>query len=640
VANLSINNKASKLLNKQLLPMQKKHNIFSFIVLLSFVLFSFAMMFYSPPSMALTSLQASIDKNPLMSNESLILTVIADDSVDREKLDTTNLLKHFIISRTSVSSQTSMVNFTTSKTTRWTIVLIPRNSGDLEIGPLSVDNIQSQPISVKVVDIDEEQATGSKHNQQQDIFLTTETSHQTVYVQQLLTLKVKLHIAVNLDRASLSEPSFPHGVIKPMGEDVETQQIINGKRYRIIERSFAITPEKSGDYNLVTPSFSGEVLQQSRRRSSFFNMNDTKPVHVLGKKIPIIVKPVPDTFETDQNAWLPSEMLSLHQEWQPEETNFVVGEPITRTITLTAAGVSQEQLPLLKMQPTKGIKVYPDQAKNNSRAASNRLVSQKKQNFALVVNRPGKYTIPAMNIYWWNTTTNKAELATLPEQIITVNENPDADYQQSHVDNNSIHTSTPVHNTLSNANNEYANEDKTLNSQQLIEQQAILEELQKSVNNNARLMWLFLGLWLVTVLGWCLHIFIFRKEKVIQNKELMNKAVQKKMVASQNNAYHQLLAACKQNNSKDATLLIVPWFNQLNTANDFRASSIEQAIDFINDANLTKLVTLLQQSLYGKVNVDTQEQASWDGTALAKTIQKHQQQGINIRSKNEISLNP
>jgi hypothetical protein len=112
------------------------------------------------------------------------------------------------------------------------------------------------------------------------------------------------------------------------------------------------------------------------------------------------------------------------------------------------------------------------------------------------------------------------------------------------------------------------------------------------------------------------------------------------MVASQNNAYHQLLAACKQNNSKDATLLIVPWFNQLNTANDFRASSIEQAIDFINDANLTKLVTLLQQSLYGKVNVDTQEQASWDGTALAKTIQKHQQQGINIRSKNEISLNP
>lgn len=632
-------------LNKQATILKVANNTYPVKGFIYLVLFSLFIMVYSPPSLSITSLKASIDKNPIMSNESLVLTVVADDSVDRDELDTTNLLKDFIIGRVSVSSQTSMVNFTTSKTTRWTIVLIPRSSGNLEIGSLSVDNIKSLPIAVEVIDIDSAQAQTNKSLQQQDIFLTAEVTQEKVYVQQLLTLKVKLHIAVNLERASLSDPSLPHGIIKTMGEDIKTQEIINGKRYHIIERSFAITPEKSGEFDLITPSFSGEVLQQSQRRSSFFNMNDTKPVHVLGKRIAITVLPVPDSFTSSNNAWLPSEMLSLHQEWQPSSDNFVVGEPITRTITLTAAGISEEQLPSLDVKAPKGMKIYPDQAKNHSRSANDRLVSQKKQNFALVVNKPGKYTIPEVSVAWWNTVTNRAELATLPEQVIIVKENPDIEYQQNNNaynngNNNplpSVEENASSGETTSTHNNSNTSPSES-DIKALAQQQKQLIELQQTVENNARLMWLFLALWLITILAWCVHVFIIRKKA-----PSLEKPSDELATPSHKKAYLNLLAACKQNKSKEALKLITPWFNQLPGYIGTDALSLEEVLEKLNDEAIKAIVVSLQQSCYGKSSAEYDEQSAWHGDELAKAIQRIQLiQGKDVKKNadSEMRLNP
>ena len=328
----------------------------------------------SQTAFALSSVTASVDANPVMSNESIVLTVIADDSVERDALDTSALLTDFIIARTEVSSQTSMVNFTTSRTTQWQIVLIPRKRGNLTIPSLTIDGHQSQVINIQVI---EQGSTGSA--QQQDIFVSTELSANDVYVQQLVTLTIKLHIGVQLQRGSLSEPSLTGAIIEQVGKDQESEGIVNGKRYRIIERTYAITPEQSGEFNLVTPMFSGDIMVQSKRRSGFLSFGETKPVNVLGDKLTLKVRPIPLSYPIDaNNSWLPSELLTLHQEWQPisseGKSEFKVGEPITRTITLTAAGLGKAQLPKIVMTAPIGLKIYPDQAELHSNLSKERLI--------------------------------------------------------------------------------------------------------------------------------------------------------------------------------------------------------------------------------------------------------------------------
>ncbi len=82
-----------------------------------------------PAQAEVTEVQAVVDKNPAMADESITLRVIANGDADRNAFDPSPLLKDFVVGRTSVSSQTKMVNFSTSRTTTWSTTLIPRTEG-------------------------------------------------------------------------------------------------------------------------------------------------------------------------------------------------------------------------------------------------------------------------------------------------------------------------------------------------------------------------------------------------------------------------------------------------------------------------------------------------------------------------------
>ena len=539
--------------------------------------------FFSQATLALTQVSASVDKNPVTEKESFILQVTADDDVDANALDTSPLLKDFIVGRTSVSSQTSMVNFNTTRTTQWTTVLIPRKTGAVTIPSLNVESFSTAPIAIVVLKTDDKNVST-----QQDIFITSKVSTKNVYVQQQLTLTVKLHFAAELKRGSLTEPSLEGANITQIGKDKESDSIINGKRYRVIERNYAVNPQQSGEYILKTPLFSGEILAQSNRRTNFLNFAESKPVSVLGEEINLTVKPIPNTY---QGFWLPSEILTLHQEWQPDLNNFKVGEPITRTITLTAAGLSEEQLPDITINMPKGIKVYPDQAEVHTGMNSGRLVSQKKQNFALVASKAGTYQLPEIVIPWWNTVTNKPEQAIIAAQTITI------------LPNDEIEVAPSAPTNISNINTPETT--KTI-----------------IVKESSWLQWLFLALWLLTSLAWIISTL------------LRKKSITKSPVNTYNNtsSVNDLVTACKNNQGDKVLQLIVPWAQQLYPAESI--STLDDAKHVIKDVALTDALTELQQSFYGKVT------SSWNGKSMLNAITNINKAPKNNNKQHSISLNP
>lgn len=534
-----------------------------------------------------------------MSNESIVLTVVADDSVERDALDTSPLSNNFIVARTEVSSQTSMVNFKTTRTTRWQIVLIPRKTGKLLIPRLTIDNISSAPIEVNVI----EQGSAAS-TKQQDVFISSQLSNNDIYVQQLVTLTVKLHIGVQLQRGSLTEPELPGATIVQVGKDQESDGIVNGKRYRIIERTYAITPEQSGEFTLNSPMFAGEIMMQSSRRSGFLSFGETKPINILGDKLSLNVRPIPDNYPSNA-SWLPSEFLSLHQEWQPKTNEFKVGEPITRTITLTAAGLAKAQLPIIEMAAPNGLKIYPDQAELNSNLTKERLVSQKRQNFALVASKPGQYVLPKISIAWWNTITNKYQQAVLPEQTITVIENPDYKAQQPLPNPSQVSDGESATNITKSDNNAVA-------------PTVIIEQ-------NSKLQWLFLALWILSLLMWLTHVIYLKRNQSKPTKT--NKP-------SVNNHYLALLAACKQSDAEQALSLIVPWVNSI--SEHAEVSTLAKAIELINSSTFAQAVNDVQQSLYGREPTSK----AWQGKQLSSEIQRINANKLNKTMKDSIVLNP
>ena len=450
------------------------------------------------------SLEATIDRNPVMLDEAIRLTVTADGSADRDAFDSSPLLKDFVVGRTSVSSQTSIVNFDTKRTTVWTTTLFPRKEGTFTIPSLTIEGKSTKPIQVKVIPVQEQS------NVARDYFVTTDIDVKEAYLNQQLLYTVKLFLSSNIERGSLQAPEMQNAEITQLGEDKQYTDIVNGRRYQIIERQFAVVPQASGEFTLRGPIFTGEVMAaNTNQRFGFFNR--TQQINRVGPDITVNIKPIPQGIDY---PWLPSEMVRVDEEW-PQGDSFVAGEPVTRIVTLTALGVVEEQLPDIPEFYPPNFKLYPDQSNTTTVEKDQSLISQRQTSLAIIPTQPGNFVLPEITIPWFNTLTQQTEYATIPARSITVAPASGANNantpnsldtpSMSSASNEDIQNDIPSTATQPNAS--ASNEDKPLDS----------ASGEVNTDESTQLNWMVTGallvLFIIALTGW---LVTYRKLKQAQ----------------------------------------------------------------------------------------------------------------------------
>ena len=450
------------------------------------------------------SLEATIDRNPVMLDEAIRLTVTADGSADRDAFDSSPLLKDFVVGRTSVSSQTSIVNFDTKRTTVWTTTLFPRKEGTFTIPSLTIEGKSTQPIQVKVIPVQE------KSNVARDYFVTTDIDVKEAYLNQQLLYTVKLFLSSNIERGSLQAPEMQNAEITQLGEDKQYTDIVNGRRYQIIERQFAVVPQASGEFTLRGPIFTGEVMAaNTNQRFGFFNR--TQQINRVGPDITVNIKPIPQGIDY---PWLPSAMVRVDEEW-PQGDSFVAGEPVTRIVTLTALGVVEEQLPDIPEFYPPNFKLYPDQSNTTTVEKDQSLISQRQTSLAIIPTQPGNFVLPEITIPWFNTLTQQTEYSTIPARSITVAPASGANNANtpnsldtpsiSSASNEDIQNDIPT--TAKQPNASASNEDKPLDS----------ASGDVSTDESTQLNWMvtcaLLVLFIIALTGW---LVTYRKLKQAQ----------------------------------------------------------------------------------------------------------------------------
>ncbi len=357
-----------------------------------------------------SELTASVDKNSILSDESIRLTVVASGSTDKDAIDFSALLTDFSASQPSFSQSTQIINGDMTRTVSWSINLYPKQTGTFTIPSFEIDGVSTQSFSVNVLPV-----SASSSNQPREFFVTSELDTQSIFLQQQILYTVKIHLSRDIERGQLTLPVLEGAVIEQIGEDEDYQEIINGVRYRIIERKYAIIPQASGNFLIKGPIFEAEVLTNSRR--SFANFGRTKRITRRAPDIDINVKPIPQDYSF---TWLPSELVEISEEWQGDENNLVAGEPITRTITLTALGLTKEQLPNIDLPYHPSFKVYPEQPNLSTVELNENLIAQGVYNSAIIPSESGSFVLPELRIPWFNVRTGNTEFAFIPARTVNV----------------------------------------------------------------------------------------------------------------------------------------------------------------------------------------------------------------------------
>ncbi len=367
----------------------------------------------SVPVLALNSLHSQVDKNPALAGEAITLTVTADARLAADALNYRELEQYFRVMAPSISQSTQVINGVSAHSTRWSFTLFPLTSGTFTIPSFEINGQRSEPIELTVL---AETASANNTANPRELFVeVTLNGSSEIYVQQMLYYDVVIYFSGDLQRGNLTEPQLEGAEIQRVGQDVEGSALVNGVRYRTITRRYSITPQRSGQFTITPPLFSGEVIARDTNRFDYFARSKT--VMQEAQPITIDVKPQPVDFN---GRWLVAGLVTLTEEWQPASVELKVGEPVTRIITLSAVDVASSQLPDINQQLPEQLRFYQEQPQAKGAERSNRLVAQKIFTTAIIANEAGDLTLPEIRLPWWNSQTLRQEVAVLPARTLQV----------------------------------------------------------------------------------------------------------------------------------------------------------------------------------------------------------------------------
>jgi hypothetical protein len=354
------------------------------------------------------TLTASVDRKQITENDSFRLFLRYDEQVGFGQPDLTALKKDFRVINQQRANQFRSMNGKTVSFTEWTLMLSPLRTGTLIIPAVEFDGQRSQEIPVTVKALSQ----SVKDQIAQEFFFDIEVNNTSTYVQAQVIYTEKLYYSVNHEDATLSEFKVTDAHVMPLGEVRQYNTNINGQRMGVYERRFAIFAEESGEMIIPGQKFSANITNSYNRWSR------GRPVTVVAEPIRIKVKSTPASYP--QAPWLPSPQLKISDRWSKPYSEWQVGEPVTRTITINAQGLSGSQLPELSLPVVQGMKYYPDQSEHNDKTDNQGIQGFLQQSLAIVPTQSGRVTIPEMRIPWWNLDTNRLEYAILPTQTVIV----------------------------------------------------------------------------------------------------------------------------------------------------------------------------------------------------------------------------
>jgi hypothetical protein len=366
------------------------------------------------PGFAAT-IEVSLDRNPASLNESFTVIFSADEEPDDDP-DFSPLEQDFDILGQSQSNQVSIVNGRVSRSIQWQLTVMARRAGTLAIPPVAFGRDRSRPFSVTVT-LGAAPAAGTGG---EDLLLEVEAAPQNPYVQAQVIYTVRVLSRNRLGGGQLDPPRVGDALVEKLGEDRQYFTARNGVQYQVTERRYALFPQKSGHLTI-------EPLRLEARTTPgqpFFGLfnQGRRTQRVVSEPVELEVRPVPKEFAG--RHWLPATGLVLEDSWAKGVPQTASGEPVTRTLTLRARGATVGVLPELGLALPAGsgntIKQYPDQPLLNEDPRGDGLAAVRQEKTALIVSQPGTYRLPAVEIPWWNTETDRPETARLPERILTV----------------------------------------------------------------------------------------------------------------------------------------------------------------------------------------------------------------------------
>jgi hypothetical protein len=356
---------------------------------------------------AMATVTARVDRPTVDINESFTLEIVVDSSTDLEP-DFTVLEENYVVGQVSKLSNTSIINGDIRRSLTWTVMLMPKMTGEQFIPAIPLGNEQSNPLRIVV----NEQTNAPPG--EADVFVTSEVDLEETYVQSQILYRIRIYRAVPTRQPALREPTITGAetLAELAGDERQYESVLNGRAYNVIERVIALYPQESGEIQISPTRFEARILRDGRITGRKVFESQSHTINVL--PIPAPPADFPDA------TWLPARDVQLSEDWSRPPEEMEAGEPVTRHVTLSALGQIETQLPALEPPDVDGLNVYADKPELTRMQEAGGLRGVRKDQYAIIGLAGGEIELPALQVPWWDIEAAEWKVASLPARTLII----------------------------------------------------------------------------------------------------------------------------------------------------------------------------------------------------------------------------
>jgi hypothetical protein len=541
--------------------------------------------------------KAVADRTVLYMNESLTLE-LTQTKTKTGKPDFSILEKDFSIMSQSQSQQYNIINGKSSSKRVWTVYLMPKKSGEIIIPPLSIGKESSSPIPLVIHKPAQDKSTSAQSltttiPTNQDVFIDVFINpEEEVYVQQKIDLHIRIyfHNNIHLSNMALGSLVIDDVIMEQTGEDKQYTKIVNKQTYNVIERNYALFPQKSG--NLTIPAIRFEAIQGLSANSGFggFFSQRGKPIYEQSTALKIKINKKPDSF--NGKHWLPAENIQVISQ-HSDLSDIKVGDSITLTDKIIAKGVLGSLLPSISWPKLNNLKTYPDKAVTDSQTDKGNIYGLREEKTAIIPLHPGQYQLPERKVIWWNTLKNQQE-----EKII-----PGISFSVSEAETNNTLAAKKNTSAITNLPIQGFDKQERITNGALQQSSPIVNKTYTgypSTNNNPW-FWAWLGTTLFLLILLIISLFfIFKNPGLSKQKK-------PKTIDKEQDYLKQLKRSCSDNNKSQTMKLLMKWTENHFEKNKNELGNLNTLSLKINDNDLETAILELDQLLY------SEQDGEWNG---------------------------
>ena len=336
----------------------------------------------------------------------------------------------------SISRQFNMINGKTSTTYGYSYFLIAQQEGSFEIPAVEVEVdgtiYKTEPIQVSVLK-QSGNTGGQSIDKRPEIFIELEISDRSPVTGQQLIADVMLYFKSGLEVNSYQPvPGWKaEGFWKEELENRERPRaesvILDGVRYRKARlMQFSLFPTKAGELTISPFEIIVSVRSTSSRNDplgSFFSGFGTnqRRVELRTDPISLAVESLPAV--RDANYIGAVGQFTITRDLKTEQ--IYVGESIEIETKITGIG----NIPLItkpEYELPDGLEIYEPQENASINRRNSRISGSKSFTDVIIARTPGTYTIPAVNLAYFNPSRNQYLTESLSDITFTVERSPTA----------------------------------------------------------------------------------------------------------------------------------------------------------------------------------------------------------------------